>query len=189
MHFKNEKTVLRKKYRQKILALDDAFVDFAADAFSRIVCDSDVFRSADSVFVYISVEKEPATEGIIRKAFEMSKNVYVPKCMPDGNMAAVRIDRDTHFRLNSFSIPEPIEDSEQKPASELDLCIIPCIASSSGGVRLGHGGGYYDRFLVDTDVFKLCLCYEMNLLDRLPVEPHDVLMNAIVTENRMVACI
>ena len=67
----------------------------------------------------------------------------------------------------------------------LDLCVIPCVACSSSGVRLGYGGGYYDRFLPETRAKRIILCQEQMLCENIPAEPHDCPMDLIVTEERV----
>ena len=68
---------------------------------------------------------------------------------------------------------------------EIALAVIPCLACSEQGVRLGYGGGYYDRYLPQTDACKIVLCRERMLCDHIPSEPHDCPVDFIITEKRI----
>lgn len=184
-----EKALLRKQFLQNTNALHFNFLQAAALEFTARLTVMDAYRRASSVFIYVSVRNEPETRLMIIHALQNGKQVFVPKCLPHHKMIAVRIDETTCFDLNAYSIPEPVCESERRKANELDLCVIPCVAAAPDGRRLGHGGGYYDRFLAGADTCKVCLCYEMNLSDAIPRAPYDISMNMILTEKRQIVCI
>jgi 5-formyltetrahydrofolate cyclo-ligase len=68
----------------------------------------------------------------------------------------------------------------------IDLILVPGLAFSKDRHRLGRGGGFFDRLLAGraTDAFKLGICFSFQVLDSIPVEPHDIVMDAIVTNDR-----
>ena len=70
----------------------------------------------------------------------------------------------------------------EETSSDFDLIIVPCLAAGRNGERLGHGGGYYDRFLASSTGKTVCLCFKRNILDEIPLDEHDVMMNLIITE-------
>ena len=183
-----EKEKIRKEILFKTRTFDETYLRVAQSAFFQKLVEMNEFQSARSIFIYLSINKEPDTRSIVSYALAQNKLVYVPKCTGKGTMVAVRVDAGTVYRMNSMQIPEPVAGSETGTASEMDLCVIPCVAASPDGRRLGHGGGYYDRFLAGSDTFKLCLCYEPNLSACIPTEKHDVLMDTILTEKRLIVC-
>ncbi|MBR0399594.1 MAG: 5-formyltetrahydrofolate cyclo-ligase, partial [Mogibacterium sp.] len=84
----------------------------------------------------------------------------------------------------AYGIPEPKESSEKADPSDIDIVILPCVTCDRSCNRLGHGAGYYDKFLstVRGDCFKMALCYEEIMSDGIPVESHDVPADAVITE-------
>jgi 5-formyltetrahydrofolate cyclo-ligase len=92
--------------------------------------------------------------------------------------------------IGKWNILEPPKDRWEDPeracqVDELDIVIVPGVAFSRAGARLGNGQGYYDRLLehVRADCPLVALCYECQLFDNLIVGPHDVFMDKVVTEN------
>ena len=71
----------------------------------------------------------------------------------------------------------------------IDLILVPGCGFDLEGGRLGRGGGYYDRFLAgQVGVLKVGLCFECQMIDRLPTEAHDQSVDLIVTESRVIDC-
>ena len=86
-----------------------------------------------------------------------------------------------------YGIQEPSPEKRIKMNPEIiDLVIVPGIAFDRQGGRLGHGKGYYDRFLQFTRAFRLGLAFDCQLLKTVPTESHDVPMNAILSESGIV---
>ena len=69
-----------------------------------------------------------------------------------------------------------------------EVLLIPGMAFTEDGGRLGRGKGYYDRYLENHRVLKIGLCFEFQILDRLPREDHDIEMDFLVTEKRVICC-
>lgn len=170
----------RKQLRKQYEGLDPAYVLQAGKAIAETVISLPVFQRAASVFVYLSMDREPATDAIIKAAFAAGKTVYVPKC--EGRcMKAVRIHADSRMKTGRLGIPEP-EDDSITAGNRIDLSVIPCLSATPEGYRLGHGMGYYDRFLQDTETCRLCLCFGKVLAADLPCDSHDARMDLVVTE-------
>jgi 5-formyltetrahydrofolate cyclo-ligase len=95
------------------------------------------------------------------------------------------------LRPNSWKLREPDPDRcPVVPATDIDLFCIPGLAFTSCGVRLGHGTGFYDRFLtrIHPDAVKLGICFQAQLFSDLPLENHDFAMDQIVTESEITGC-
>lgn len=152
---------------------------------------------AKTVFVYFSVGTEPSTLALISKLLEAGKKVCLPHCTDfaaDGSrisdehiMEARRIRSLDVLVAGAYGIPEPIADDKICPVvkpSKIDLAILPCVACGSDCSRLGHGAGYYDRYLAELGrkCFKAALCYDNLLIDGIPMEKHDVYPDAVITE-------
>lgn len=142
------------------------------------------FARAESVFIYCSLAEEADTRGIIRALLEQGKRVYLPRT--DGKaMSAVRYAGGA-LREGRFGVSEPIgEETADKP----DVCILPLLAADGQFHRLGYGGGYYDRYFSQgkSGVLKIGICYDFQIADEVPSEEHDVLLDALVTDARILA--
>jgi 5-formyltetrahydrofolate cyclo-ligase len=100
----------------------------------------------------------------------------------------VRIQSFDELRPGFCGIPEPPAEAEDAGAGEISLAIVPCVTVTASGLRLGHGGGYYDHFLCRKDCEALCLCYAEMLAESLPEEPWDVRMDGVLTEKGYLRC-
>ena len=87
--------------------------------------------------------------------------------------------RETH----RFGFEQPAAGTEQIAAGDIDVVLVPGLAFSSDGRRLGRGAGYYDRFLAGVDADKVALTTSDRIRDDLPREAHDVLMDWLATED------
>ena len=179
------KRQLRKIMTIRQQALDDAYVRAAGMDIEKQIIFSPAYQSARTIFLYVSMNKEPSTRGILDRALKDGKAVYVPKCLGDGEMLAVRISSMKDLVSGAFGILEPVDVSEKITASDLDLILVPCLAASADGRRLGHGKGYYDRFLAESSENTICLCFREMLREDIAVEDHDIWMSAVITEHSL----
>ena len=176
-----EKQILRELVYEKTGQLAEDYIAAAGERIEALVLESEAFLQAKTVFVFMSTGMEPDTAQIIKAARKLGKRVCVPKCRKKPFMDAVVFSDATRFEPGFFGILEPVAGDVCPPA-EIDLVIVPCVAASSDGRRLGHGAGYYDAFLKLTGAARLCLCFSELLRDDIPVDENDVKMDVIVTE-------
>ena len=185
--FHQNQTEIKKKLREKIRAQIRAFSPeekARSDArIFRAVLSLPLYQRAKVIFVYVSLDWEIDTHALIKEALFSGKTVAVPKCLPGGRMEVYRLDDFHQLKAQTLGILEP-EEGEDKIAEErLELALIPCLSCTKDGIRLGQGGGYYDRFLAGKKrLFKLALCRESLLSKNLPCEAHDIRMDAVLTE-------
>ena len=184
----NSKEVCRAKLKQVRENLPPAYIDTANAKIEQRVFGFAPFINAGNLCVYISTPWEPRTSGIIENALNNNKCLYVPVCVSRSDMIAVRVNSATQFAPNRFGIPEPIGRGETMEPALFDFIIVPCVSADLYGGRLGHGAGYYDRFLRETKAVKLCLCYDALLSDKIPMDALDVPMDYIITESKTVSC-
>ena len=176
-----EKRRLRALLRARREGLPDAYTKEAGKSIQTRVLGSALYRDAASVFCYVSVPREPDTGLILRQTLADGKALYVPKCV-GGWMLAVRVHDLEDLRPGAYGIPEPVETPETIDAAALDLIVTPCLAAATDGRRLGHGAGYYDRFLAGAADRTVCLCFRRMLSEEIPVTDDDVPMTWVVTE-------
>ena len=177
-----KKKDLRWEYLKRQSALPGDYVKAASDSIQAQVLSSAQYTEAKSLFVYRSTEKEPSTERISRRALADGKHVYLPKCAKRRDMLAVRIQSLEDLVPGALGIMEPSDSSETASAAELDLILVPCVSASVDGRRLGHGAGYYDRFLSGHSERAVCLCFSRMLCSEIPMDSHDVYIPQVISE-------
>lgn len=134
------------------------------------------WQSADTVLAFASLPDEPDTWPILQRALADGKRLLLPRVSGAGRMEWVEIPDLALLRQGAYGIPEPPDDllAVCPPDDERTLLLIPCLAVRSDGVRLGRGGGYYDRFLAHAKGKRLLLCPASLVLPDLPADGWDV---------------
>ena len=178
------KTELRKKLRIISENLDKKYKAEASSAITEKAVGLPLFKRSESVFVYISTDNEPCTLPIIEEAWRQGKTVYVPKCISKETMQAVKLNSFDELTESTYGILEPSASNLSVP-NNFDISIVPCVSAWTDGRRLGHGAGYYDRFLEDKSTIKICLCFEKLLCNEIPAERQDIYMDYVITEGSL----
>lgn len=172
----NDKQKLRKYCKSVRNGLD-------TDLLSKKIIDNlfslDEFQKTLNVFSYISFGKEVDTTQILRLK---EKNIFVPK-LKKQEMIMCQYD-ENNLEKNKFGISEPRDERIQKPQKN-DIIIIPALAVDREYNRLGYGGGYYDRYLKNTNSILIVLGYEKLIFNKIPTENHDIKFNILITENQV----
>ncbi len=155
---------------------------------SRAICTAftalKAFKSAKNVCVYMSAFKEADTKEIIEECLKQGKNIAVP-VIDEEDIYLCKYSIDTV--PGAYGIREP-EERERIDASKIDIFAIPALAFDKKGGRVGFGKGYYDRLLSSATGVKVGLLYEFQLVDNLPLQEHDVLMDYLITDKQVIIC-
>lgn len=178
----NDKQELRKAVHAAIRELSDR--DQRDEKIVHTVLSLPAWQQAHTVALTLSLELEITTHPLIDAALEAGKSVFVPKVTRQGL---------TFHRIRSFDDLEPgvmgiLEPTTPQTNERIDICIVPGRVFNRSGYRIGWGGGYYDRFLATFTGTTISLAYDVQLLTDLPVEPHDIPVQLIVTEREMIQC-
>ncbi|GAB3987067.1 5-formyltetrahydrofolate cyclo-ligase [Actinoallomurus acanthiterrae] len=139
---------------------------------------------AGTVAAYVSVGTEPATQSLLFALWKRGTYVLVPRLLPDGDLDWASYEGPESLEPGRFGLLEPTEPARGPEAiRSADLVIVPALAVTSTGVRLGRGGGSYDRALarVAEGILTIAPVYDTELVDALPAEPHDRPVRAAVT--------
>ena len=123
------------------------------------------FRRAQNILFYWAMQDEVSTQDAVISCAAAGKNVFLP--VVDGEM----------LRIRRFS-----EGSEEVRISDIDLVVVPGVAFDMEGGRMGRGKGFYDRLLGDVrgdgaGPYKVGVCFDFQVVDAVPREPHDMLMD------------
>ncbi len=148
----------------------------------------EVFKNAGVIHIFISKPDEPDTRPIIEHCWSFRKKIAVPVVLPDTFElfhSEIKSFDDLVSGMYGTLEPSPERRENINPKS-FELVIVPGVAFDRQGGRLGHGKGYYDRFLELTSAFRLGLTFNCQLLEKVPTELHDVPMNAILSESGIV---
>jgi 5-formyltetrahydrofolate cyclo-ligase len=150
------------------------------------------FSAATAILLFASFRSEVSTETIIPSALAAGKRVIVPRV--DRSMKELilfEISGGHQLTAGYMGIPEPEESvAERADDCPLDLVIMPGAAFDTRGNRIGYGGGYYDRLIprLAGAPLRIALAYEAQIVASVPAEPHDISVQVIVTESRIIDC-
>lgn len=139
---------------------------------------------AGTVAAYVSIGTEPETHGLLFALWKRGTYVLIPKLLPDGELDWASYEGPESLVPGKFGLQEPSEPARGVEAiASADVVVVPALAVDRTGVRLGRGGGSYDRALarVSPAVLTVAPLYESELVDTLPREPHDQRVRAAVT--------
>ncbi|MEN8190969.1 MAG: 5-formyltetrahydrofolate cyclo-ligase [Thermodesulfobacteriota bacterium] len=148
---------------------------------------------AQTLFVYVSFRSEVATFDLISQLLAQGREILVPLTLVnEKRLLAVRInDLEQDLEPGYCGIPEPREElvAQSCDPKTIDTVILPGSVFDERGGRLGYGGGYYDRFLSQEapGAYRLGLAFEEQLVKRLSLQPHDELLDTVITEKRIIS--
>lgn len=201
------KNDLRHAMKRLNLLLPEEQKQAAAERIFADIEALSVFQKARCVACFCALPDEPPTEAVLRR-WSLERRVVVPRV--EGDTMRFYDYRPDALVRGAFGIAEPVvaEDSAAAgsfgvggatdadapepcrtpleacalcPPEAIDLLVVPGVAFTREGARLGRGKGYYDRYLAQDEVHAYCVgvCFAHQLVDELPVEPHDRAMDAV----------
>ena len=178
------KKILRERTERIIRSLPEEYILSSNLGISRNIIALPEFISAPRVFTYFSSGREADTKAIIAAAVSLGKTVALPVTLGRGKMYFSPYNGNEDDLTDSFfGIPQPAAGSAELSPRVGDMIVVPALCFDRRGFRLGHGGGYYDRFLAGNPAFTVGLCRELLIYsDVLPAEPHDIRVDCLVTE-------
>lgn len=177
-----DKQEIRKKIKSLRTMLSDEDKQKSADKVFSQLEKTAAFLMADRILMYHSLPDELTTISFLKK-WSDRKHFYLPK-VNGVNLDILPYD-ESKLELGSFHIEEPTGNDTANP-SEIELIIVPAVAYDRSGMRLGRGKGFYDRLLCQTVATKIGVCYDFQLYDKLPSEPHDVPVDMVISESSMI---
>lgn len=181
---KLKKKEIRRQIKKKTSKLTNEYKNDADKKILEYALEYKEYQKAGCVFCYVSTENETDTFPLLQDILESGKKLGVPKCTGKGIMQVYEIRSLDDLKPGAYGILEP-EDNPEKliDPKEIDFAWIPCISCDREGRRLGHGGGYYDRYLEKAHCVKAALCREELLVDNVPVSELDQRMDVVISEN------
>lgn len=179
------RTMLLKRASQSREAIEEK-----SNAIEHRLLELPEWKRASTVMLYASTRSEVQTKDLIEKTLEQGKRVCLPVRMNEEHvMKAYYINSLGELVLGDLGYLEPSKEKGWlAEPHEIDLVVAPGIAFDERGHRLGRGMHYYDTFLSKVKCKKIALAFELQLVDKVPTEPHDVPVDKIVTEKRVINC-
>lgn len=181
--FSKEELRLRMKSRLAAFTPQE-YQDLNRSLYSSFIKQK-ILKKIHYLMIYYSVRNEVETIAIISYLLNLGKAVALPVCNPERNLKAVIIKNISELQPAKFGLMEPGLGAAVLDDGKLELIVVPGVAFDEKGNRLGHGAGYYDRFLSKTpNAFRLGLAYDFQLVPEVPAESHDQKMNGLLTPSR-----
>ena len=174
-----DKKELRAMIRQRKRAMTEAEICQKSNRLMELFCATDAYRQARSIYGYLPYNQEVRTTPMLQKALDDGKRVAVPKIFGD-EMKFIWLEDLSQVAPGYCKIPEPLEDGPIADDADA-LVLMPGMAFDPQGHRIGHGGGFYDRFLEDEPNHPtLALCYDFQMLTHLETEEHDIPVDTVI---------
>lgn len=152
-----------------------------------------LYQEAEDIYLFASYNQELPTYGIIKQALSEGKKVALPK-VEGKDIVFYYIEDIKQLAPGYQGIPEPkpsLDTLALPPVEKPALMLMPGLAFTKSGERLGYGGGFYDRYLFKSPdkAFITCgLGYDFQVFQSLPMEEHDFYIEYLMTPSMVVAC-
>lgn len=184
-------------YREKILELRDAQHRKKIEENSLLITKRLLrffpIQQAQHIFMYLHFRSEVETRHLLDIFLGMGKMVSVPLVLKkEQRLKPVRIINPAkELAPGAWGILEPLPEvcaAQHVASSSIDALLMPGSVFDLGGGRIGYGGGFYDRFVSGIPTAcRIALAFDFQIVQKLSLQPHDELVDFIITEKRIVA--
>ncbi len=183
--------------REEMIRVRGGLSDFERIEKSRQIArrlfELEVFRKSEAIFFFLSLPEEVQTEDMIREAFRLNKEVFVPLVdKEEGRLQVVRIPHlEIEFVRGEYEVQEPAPQwREISSPARLDLVVAPGLAFDTSGSRIGYGAGYYDRLLsrIPAEAVRVGVGFDFQVLNSIPRMDFDMPVQFVVTETQSLTC-
>ena len=192
MNTNEQKQNMRQAVKKVSVCLTEEERKKADAVIAKRILSLPQYREAETVFCFVSMPGEIDTTKILEDAFAHGKRVGVPKCISKGVMEVYEITSLEELEESGpYHIREPKGTSEGQSSKEagliepeeIEFAVVPCVSCSSDGKRLGHGGGYYDRYLAKSQAIRAVVCRRAEMREDIPVDTYDLKMDIVITDH------
>ncbi len=174
-----EKQEIRKEIKSLVRKLSAEQRRSEAERLLQLFADEPHFQSAQRVLIYNPLPDEIDVLPILQK-YKAQKQFFMPVVADDNTLKILPYSDEQ--KTGAFGIGEPVGSDYAEPDS-IDYIIVPGVAFSTDGHRLGRGKGYYDRLLKQTHAYKTGVCFAVQVTPLIAAlhEPHDVIMDTVIS--------
>ncbi len=183
------KPSLRRRILGRRDAMDPCIRTDLSRAIVRDIIETSVYRRSDTVMAYASFGSELQTDEFMRHVLHQGKILLLPRVnLQKGSLDLYRVrDPVRDLRVGTWGIREPRPDRcVRVDPHAIDFVLVPGLAFDARGGRLGYGGGFYDKLLahgLSPCVWLVAGAFKSQMVEKVPVDGHDVPMDVVVTEN------
>lgn len=169
-----KKAQVREKMLFQLKNFDKAGKMRQTEAVSREFLADEAYLSADSIGLFMPLDFEFDLNQLTEKARADGKKILLPKTLPNHKM--MFIGADGKLEKTKFGILEPVSADEEVP----ELIVVPGLAWRADGMRLGFGGGYYDRYLANFKGQTVSLAYDFQLTEEFAADSFDIPIERVI---------
>jgi 5-formyltetrahydrofolate cyclo-ligase len=189
MNAREAKAALRQEIRSRIKELTPSTRATASTTARDLLVSQPTWRNAASVLFYAPLPDEIDLWPLVATALTQGKLVALPRFSTETNLYEPRQIQhlDSDLQVGRFAIREPTQTCPRIAINRLDLVLVPGVAFDSHGYRLGRGKGFYDQILATVRGTRCGVAFDEQVVRDLPVEPHDIFVNCILTPSRWLA--
>ncbi len=191
---KTSKVFIREKIRKIRQSLDEAEIISKSREVEKNYYKSTEDEKIKNLLIYMAGSKEVQTKNIINACIKKNIAVYLPAVdVLKGKISFYRVyNINNELEKGPFGICQPKIDERNllKDENTIDLVVVPGLAFDKRGGRIGSGKGFYDKFLASVPSCKsvIALAFEYQIVDEITLSSHDISMDKIITENRIISC-
>ncbi len=176
-----EKKRLRAHFLAQRAAIPAAERTALDAALCRRIAAHPAFAGCDTLLCFSPVRGEPDFTALYELARQRGIKTAFPICA-GVQMHFHLVEHEQELEAGRFGIPTPPKDAPLAPLGACTLCLVPALAATKSGERLGYGGGFYDRFLADFKGISMLPIYSTFTCEALPHEDTDLAVSIILTE-------
>lgn len=174
-----DKKELRRKIRDLKRAMTSEQIEAASRRLGELFVETEQYRNAKTIYGYLPYNQEVRTVPMLEQAIRDGKRVAVPKVYGE-EMKFIYMEDLSQVANGYAGIPEPVADG---PVAEdtTALVLMPGLAFTEKGDRMGYGGGFYDKFLAsEPDHPTVALCYAFQMVEELPTAEYDIPVDCVL---------
>lgn len=155
----------------------------------HLLLNQPIWPASRSILFFAPLSDEPDIVFAMDAALRDGKKVRLPRFdARRGDYTACEVLGSNELVQGAFGVLEPAPSCAVIPLNQLDLALVPGIAFDFAGRRLGRGKGFYDRLLAEVHGHKCGICFDQQMVPDVPVEPHDIRLDSILTPTRWHPC-
>ncbi len=174
-----DKKELRRQIREQKRAMTEEQILLASARLGELFCNCEAYQKAKTIYGYLPYNQEVRTVPMLEQALRDGKKVAVPKVYDD-TMKFIYLEDLSQVETGYAGIPEPIAD-EPVADDPTALVLMPGLAFTKNGDRMGYGGGFYDKFLAtEPNHPTVALCYSFQMVENLPTAEYDIPVDAVL---------
>jgi 5-formyltetrahydrofolate cyclo-ligase len=188
MHVRENKRELRRSIRARLEAMTPEQRAIASGQACALLEGQAVWKKAELIFFYAPLPEEMDIWPLLRDSLAAGKTAALPRFdAATGHYVACQItDLAKDVSAGQFGIREPGGHCIAVPPNRLDLILVPGVAFDTHGRRLGRGKGFYDQLLAHVGGTTCGVAFDEQIVEAIPVEPHDVHLSCILTPTRWI---